>query len=372
MNQQGQKVETLIPAVPAAPPRKKSRETVNTGSVPTLKYALRRGGGMELWHCAENLAGRGQGDAVGNMADSRFAERANELLNVVRVHTTRPNDSEFRKLTVVSQTSATGLRLIAEVLGPGLTAGLLERAGFEVDFARSLASEASGDREWMARMAQAEASHVWSGKPYVASGLPEGTRDVYFYAQGANEGRQIRMMLGLGDTTIVYPALMFGGLWGLSIAFEEGLPSGVAGTMRRPKTVGWKWDGEIVISPQTCDPARALCLLLAAWLLSKGGEDRVGRSFTLKEADLEASLSTVTPLEDDGSPAGVMAVIQAAADWMILPLERTILEWRNVQKTGFNDAEEPATLIAMQNFLPYGLVARNTRRLLRLAQWGLL
>ena len=345
-------------------PIPKGRETSFVGNVPVPARAFAPGSGVSLWSCADS-AGKGfEGEEIEVQTDTRFIEIANKLLNIARTVTTRPADS-FRKLATVNPTSSAALALIGEVLGPALTSGLLRRAGCSDRLARAVAADACGEPLWPGRLTQAAAAQEWGGPAYVLPPLIDGIHTAHSFALGAAEGRQLRLMAGMDDISIAYPSLFLGELRGISASFEE-LPEGVAGTMRCQGLFGWK--AEIVLSPKTIDPARALTVLLAAWVIAKSGDPRVGEVFTLLEEDLVAEVTGAQPAKAGGDEApSLLAKAQAAADFMIFPLERAVLELR-IHKG--RPCEEAAGMICLCNLIPNRVVVRVCETVLSLVNQG--
>jgi len=337
------------------------------GCMTRPEYFLAPGAGNGLWALTDALRGSQGAVPVPASSDPRFVQRVNELVDHVREGTSRSISSHFRKTAVVHPASTTGYRLITEVLGNDLAVGLLVRTGLDMAFARSVVSEASGDPRWAERMARAEQDWTWSGETYLHPPKARGFRSIYEATLGGAEGKHIRSFAGMDDLTVAMPSSMLGHLWGVTAAFEEGLDAmgrpeaALAGRMVRSGKLGS--EAEIILNPETAYPQRALAILLAAWYASKTAQLDIGLEFYLREADLLVDMDNSVP---EGTDELALTVLQAAADWMVLPLERTILEFKRRK----GDFDSDATLIAMDLKLPYPLVCRCGRRVLKMVQDG--
>lgn len=329
------------------------------------QHTLASGAGKKLWALADAIRGVEGEVPIRITEDPRFVQRVNSLVNHVREGTTRDTESPFRKVAFVHPGSVAGFRLITEVLGNGLATGLLVRTGLDLGLARSVVAEASGDSRWSERMAMAEADWEWPGRPYLHPPKSKGRHSIYEATLGGAEGKHIRAHAGLDDVTIAMPSSLLGHLWGVSASFEEGVePFGspsepLAGKMVRSES--WGSEAEIVLNPKTSAPQRTLAILLAAWYYSKLGQLDIGMQFRLRESDLVVDMDNSVPRD---STEEVLSVLQAAADWMVLPLERTILELR-MRK---NRPEDPLADMALSLRLPYPLVCRNARRVYKMIQ----
>ena len=327
----------------------------------TPKHHLAPGTGKILWACADRLNLRDEPE-IESLADTRFLVRANELLNIVRAESTRPGGS-FKKLATVNHSSGVALTLMGDVLGPNLTAALLERVGCTRSFANRLASEACDDPTWADRMAQAEERYAWRGAPYYPQNEAHSAESAHHYTLGAAEARQFRQMAGLDDVTIAASNPCLGRMPGHSVAFEE-LPPGVAGQMKTQGDFGRSV--EIVLSTTVSAPCRALALLEVAWFLARVKTPGFERDFTLPEAAIQAEVEGVGEGYTQGEPP-LMAVLRATCDWVTLPLERVVLELRARTEDSFGTA---VGHMAIVTGLSAELVARNCQRVLDMAQRG--
>jgi hypothetical protein len=122
-------------------------------------------------------------------------------------------------------------------------------------------------------------------------------------------------------------------------------------------------DAEIVINVRTSSPQRVLAMLLAAWMLNKQRDPRIGEEYQLLEADLIVDMDEVEPIDAE---TRTLSVVQATADWMVLPLERMILELRT-RRGAFDDE---LAMIALHLRLPISLVSRCGRRVLSMVRKG--
>jgi len=116
--------------------------------------------------------------------------------------------------------------------------------------------------------------------------------------------------------------------------------------MRRTQQLGS--EAEIVIRPDCENSERVLGAMLIGWLEQKSGE-----------APLREILLTQHDLEADHADQGYVGTMLAGADWLVIGPLRLVEELRRVGSGGFSDR---AALIAMDLYLPQGLVARNVAR----------
>jgi len=156
---------------------------------------------------------------------------------------------------------------------------------------------------------------------------------------------QLRAVAGLERDWVALPSELIGGLWGVSVAFEEGLPRWAAGRLHADRSL--KFEAEIVLAPKGQDPERVLGYLLAAWLAMKAG-NLAGPKIHLRFSEMR---------EPEKAGPQVQTLLQAA-DWLVMSPQRLLDELRRI---GAGGLEERAALIAMDLSLPHDLVLRSTK-----------
>lgn len=310
------------------------------------RAVLQAGSGKDIWQLADRMRGFQMEIPLSNASDIRFLERANALIDACRAKVSgQYKDFLGDPTAVVSPSNLQPLRVLLHVFGPELAYALLLRLGVAPGFAGSALSEALEDPIWgESQESQRRRRTNEFGRIPVKTA---GGADLCDLFPGAASADHLRTIAGLDREWVTLPSEMLGSIWGVSVAFEEGLPEHVVGIMRRTQQLGS--EAEIVIRPEVENSERILGAMLIGWLEQKSGEAPL-KDVRLTQHDLVA----------DHGERGVVGTMLAGADWLVIGPQRLVEELRRVGAGGFSDR---AALIAMDLYLPQDLVARSVARI---------
>lgn len=317
------------------------------GLVETQCIALPQGAGKAIWALADRMRGFEIEIPITSTSDHRFLQRTNDLVQAFWSHFPK---SDWTRLGIpptamVGPTTLLPLRILTATLGPELACGLLTRAGIQPKLAGSVVAEVAAIPRWGERMVAVRKRREWDDREEIPTTLSQETT-LLDQMPMAGIADHLRTVAGFDRTWVAMPSEFTGYLWGVSVAFEEGLPEESVGQIRWARDL--RSEAEVVLKPDGSDPERVLGALLSAWLLMKGGE-LDANEWTLLKTDLE-----------DVNLQGTSADLLEASDWVVLHPFRLVAELRRVSSGGY---EERATLIAVDLALPRDLVLRGARRL---------